>query len=105
MPAEPRRQCSTMEVPPNSHQSWSFSAQSSEQMRSTSLAHRSREPATCIYSLAGAATADHTTSPEGSCLYSVVNVENTRRKKKKSKEKSEHEDASGIYSLVNADSG
>ncbi|XP_078476781.1 uncharacterized protein LOC144737789 isoform X2 [Lampetra planeri] len=64
-----------------------------------------QEPATCIYSLAGAATADHTTSPEGSCLYSVVNVENTRRKKKKSKEKSEHEDASGIYSLVNADSG
>ncbi|XP_061436190.1 uncharacterized protein LOC133361281 isoform X2 [Lethenteron reissneri] len=63
-----------------------------------------QEPATCIYSLAGAATADHTTSPEGSCLYSVVNVDNKERKKKKTKEKNEHQNALGIYSLVNAGS-
>ncbi|CAN0413808.1 unnamed protein product [Lampetra fluviatilis] len=62
------------------------------------------EPAACIYSLAGAATTDHTMSPDGSCLYSVVNMDNKERKKKKTKEKNEHQDASGIYSLVNASS-
>nr|XP_032835741.1 uncharacterized protein LOC116957602 isoform X2 [Petromyzon marinus] len=62
-----------------------------------------QEPASCIYSLASAATADHTTSPEGSCLYSVVNVDNKERKKK-TKEKNEHQAALGIYSLVNAGS-